>query len=207
MASTHRIANPALFICDVQEKFRSAIWEFPKVISTSQKLVKAAKILDKYAEGEVGALPFPEGSLIPFFRALRDLLGMDLLDLVGSTLNDVSPDPTQPDKKPVTDRDLVCGSLPRELVSVAIMKMNYWAESYDNEDKAWSKVAHHLDPTVPAPDPDSYSSSSSSSENPAIKKTIGDPKKKQWFLATMESLASMLDESFNRDGITMGVIE
>jgi len=46
MASTQRIANPALFICDVQEKFRSAIWEFPKVISTTQKLVKAAKILD-----------------------------------------------------------------------------------------------------------------------------------------------------------------
>ncbi|KAI1607976.1 isochorismatase domain-containing protein [Exophiala viscosa] len=38
--------NPVLFVCDVQEKFRTAIWEFPKVISTSAKMVKAAKILN-----------------------------------------------------------------------------------------------------------------------------------------------------------------
>ncbi|KIW35314.1 uncharacterized protein PV07_02016 [Cladophialophora immunda] len=44
--NSKRIANPVLFICDIQEKFRSAIWEFPKVIATSQKLVKAAKILN-----------------------------------------------------------------------------------------------------------------------------------------------------------------
>jgi hypothetical protein len=29
--NSKRIANPALFICDVQEKFRGAIWEFQKV--------------------------------------------------------------------------------------------------------------------------------------------------------------------------------
>jgi len=46
MASTKRIANPVLFICDIQEKFRSAIWEYPKVIATSVKMVKAAKILN-----------------------------------------------------------------------------------------------------------------------------------------------------------------
>ncbi|KIV80161.1 hypothetical protein PV11_07682 [Exophiala sideris] len=46
MASTGRIVNPVLFVCDVQEKFRTAIWEFPKVISTSTKMVKAAKILN-----------------------------------------------------------------------------------------------------------------------------------------------------------------
>ncbi|KAH7063810.1 isochorismatase domain-containing protein 2A, mitochondrial precursor [Paraphoma chrysanthemicola] len=41
-----RIANPALFICDLQEKFRPAIHEFPKVVATAQKLLKASQILD-----------------------------------------------------------------------------------------------------------------------------------------------------------------
>jgi len=41
-----RIENPALFLCDIQEKFRTAIWEYPKVIATAQKMTKAAKILN-----------------------------------------------------------------------------------------------------------------------------------------------------------------
>ncbi|CAO2651603.1 Nn.00g041730.m01.CDS01 [Neocucurbitaria sp. VM-36] len=40
------IANPALFICDLQEKFRPAIHEFPKVVATAQKLLKASQILN-----------------------------------------------------------------------------------------------------------------------------------------------------------------
>ncbi|KAJ5990643.1 hypothetical protein N7522_010850 [Penicillium canescens] len=39
-----RIRNPALFICDIQEKFRG-IYEFPKLISTTQKMLKAASTL------------------------------------------------------------------------------------------------------------------------------------------------------------------
>ncbi|KAJ5295373.1 hypothetical protein N7508_010194 [Penicillium antarcticum] len=39
-----RIRNPALFICDIQEKFRG-IYEFPKLISTTQKMLKAATTL------------------------------------------------------------------------------------------------------------------------------------------------------------------
>ncbi|KAH8704673.1 Isochorismatase-like protein [Phaeosphaeriaceae sp. PMI808] len=42
----HRIPNPALFICDLQEKFRPAIHEFPKVVATAQKLLKATQILN-----------------------------------------------------------------------------------------------------------------------------------------------------------------
>ncbi|KAL6704863.1 hypothetical protein ACN47E_007546 [Coniothyrium glycines] len=41
-----RIANPALFICDLQEKFRPAIYEFPKVVATAQKLLTASQILN-----------------------------------------------------------------------------------------------------------------------------------------------------------------
>ena len=44
--SRQRLANPALFICDIQDKFRNAIYEFPKVVTTSQKMIKAAKILN-----------------------------------------------------------------------------------------------------------------------------------------------------------------
>ncbi|KAF2270152.1 Isochorismatase hydrolase [Lojkania enalia] len=39
-----RITNPALFICDLQEKFRPAIHEFSKVITTTQKLLKASQV-------------------------------------------------------------------------------------------------------------------------------------------------------------------
>ncbi|EAW18500.1 putative isochorismatase family hydrolase [Aspergillus fischeri NRRL 181] len=40
-----RIRNPALFICDLQEKFR-AIYEFPKLITTTTKLLKASSALN-----------------------------------------------------------------------------------------------------------------------------------------------------------------
>ncbi|KAB8289882.1 hypothetical protein EYC80_010513 [Monilinia laxa] len=37
--------RPALFICDIQEKFRKGIWEYEKVITTTQKMIKASDIL------------------------------------------------------------------------------------------------------------------------------------------------------------------
>ncbi|KAF3395142.1 Isochorismatase domain-containing protein 2A [Talaromyces pinophilus] len=45
-ARASRIRNPVLFICDIQEKFREHIYEFPKVVSTTQKLLKAGAVLD-----------------------------------------------------------------------------------------------------------------------------------------------------------------
>ncbi|KAI5863112.1 isochorismatase [Durotheca rogersii] len=40
-----RLENPAIFICDIQEKFRNAIWEFDKVVFTTQKVLRAAQTL------------------------------------------------------------------------------------------------------------------------------------------------------------------
>ncbi|KAK0621377.1 Isochorismatase-like protein [Bombardia bombarda] len=37
-----RFQNPAIFVCDIQEKFRSAIFEFDKVVLTTNKLLLAA---------------------------------------------------------------------------------------------------------------------------------------------------------------------
>ncbi|SMQ48763.1 unnamed protein product [Zymoseptoria tritici ST99CH_1A5] len=45
-APARRLVRPTLFICDLQEKFRSAIYEFPKVVATTQKLLKASQVLD-----------------------------------------------------------------------------------------------------------------------------------------------------------------
>ncbi|KAI1505604.1 isochorismatase [Biscogniauxia marginata] len=40
-----RLQNPAIFVCDIQEKFRKAIWQFDKILFTSQKVLRAAQIL------------------------------------------------------------------------------------------------------------------------------------------------------------------
>ncbi|KAG0232702.1 Isochorismatase domain-containing protein 1 [Actinomortierella wolfii] len=41
----HR-ATTAFFLCDIQERFRSLIWQYPSVVATAQKMVAAHKILD-----------------------------------------------------------------------------------------------------------------------------------------------------------------
>lgn len=46
MAAKRRLERPAILVCDIQEKFRSAIWQFDKIVLTTQKVLKAAKILN-----------------------------------------------------------------------------------------------------------------------------------------------------------------
>ncbi|EPS38211.1 hypothetical protein H072_7997 [Dactylellina haptotyla CBS 200.50] len=45
MSTEPRIARPALFICDLQERFQKAIYNFSAVASTTSKLLTAASIL------------------------------------------------------------------------------------------------------------------------------------------------------------------
>ncbi|KAH8845121.1 hypothetical protein MCOR27_007079 [Pyricularia oryzae] len=44
-AGSRRLENPVLFVCDMQDKFRNAIWEFDKIVLTSQKVIRAAHLL------------------------------------------------------------------------------------------------------------------------------------------------------------------
>ncbi|KAL2872569.1 putative isochorismatase family hydrolase [Aspergillus lucknowensis] len=46
IARACRIRNPAVFVCDMQEKFAKAIYEFPKLVSTSSKLLRATNTLN-----------------------------------------------------------------------------------------------------------------------------------------------------------------
>lgn len=38
-------ATTAFFVCDIQERFRSLIWQFPSLISTSTKMVSVGLFL------------------------------------------------------------------------------------------------------------------------------------------------------------------
>ncbi|RYP88821.1 hypothetical protein DL770_004567 [Monosporascus sp. CRB-9-2] len=41
-----RLKHQAIFVCDMQDKFAPAIWQFDKVVLTAQKVLRAAKILN-----------------------------------------------------------------------------------------------------------------------------------------------------------------
>ncbi|KAL1933760.1 hypothetical protein VTP01DRAFT_7850 [Rhizomucor pusillus] len=36
----------ALFVCDIQERFKGIIWQYPSVITVANKMIKTSKILD-----------------------------------------------------------------------------------------------------------------------------------------------------------------
>ncbi|KAI1376675.1 Isochorismatase hydrolase [Hypoxylon crocopeplum] len=48
MAATpqRHFQKPAVFVCDMQEKFRNAIWQFDKILLTTQKVLRAAHTLN-----------------------------------------------------------------------------------------------------------------------------------------------------------------
>ncbi|KAF6802189.1 isochorismatase domain-containing protein [Colletotrichum sojae] len=44
-APRRRLQRPVIFVCDLQDKFRNAIFEFDKVVKTTSKLLRAAETL------------------------------------------------------------------------------------------------------------------------------------------------------------------
>ncbi|KAF9871641.1 isochorismatase family [Colletotrichum karsti] len=44
-AHQRRLQRPVIFVCDLQDKFRNAIFEFDKVVKTTSKLLRAAETL------------------------------------------------------------------------------------------------------------------------------------------------------------------
>ncbi|KZL83825.1 isochorismatase domain-containing protein [Colletotrichum incanum] len=43
--AARRLQRPVIFVCDLQDKFRNAIFEFDKVVKTTSKLLRAAETL------------------------------------------------------------------------------------------------------------------------------------------------------------------
>ncbi|KAG0161516.1 hypothetical protein PDIDSM_9050 [Penicillium digitatum] len=80
-ARASRIRNPALFVCDIQEKFR-AIYEFPKLISTTEKMLRAASNLQ--IPGYVTTQTAPNGNTVPELQ--QHLNGPQILADVDKTL-------------------------------------------------------------------------------------------------------------------------
>ncbi|KAI0153977.1 isochorismatase [Pestalotiopsis sp. NC0098] len=40
-----RLQRPAIFVCDLQDKFRNAIWNFDKIVLTTKKVLRFAEVL------------------------------------------------------------------------------------------------------------------------------------------------------------------
>ncbi|UYV69779.1 ISOC2 [Cordylochernes scorpioides] len=85
--------NSCLFLCDMQEKFRSYIKYFNEIVSVSSRLLRAAKILDmqviiteQYPKGlgntvpELGIGEYPD--LVPHIKTQFSMMVPEVVDLL-----------------------------------------------------------------------------------------------------------------------------
>ncbi|XP_053211710.1 isochorismatase domain-containing protein 2-like [Panonychus citri] len=85
--------DTALFICDIQEKFRNMIQFFPGIVEVSSRLLKAAKILDlpvvvteQYPKGlgntvsEIGLADYPD--IRPITKTQFSMMVPEVVDLL-----------------------------------------------------------------------------------------------------------------------------
>ncbi|KAI1492094.1 Isochorismatase hydrolase [Biscogniauxia mediterranea] len=114
-----RLQNPALFVCDLQEKFRNAIWQFDKIVLTSRKVLRAAQVLKipVYVTTQNGA---KLGAVVP---EIQELVGDAVVTADKTRFSMMIPEiePHFPHVPPSTTTTTAAGEQsPREVVIVGI---------------------------------------------------------------------------------------
>ncbi|KAI5922205.1 Isochorismatase hydrolase [Camillea tinctor] len=114
---SRRLQNPAIFVCDLQEKFRNAIWQFDKIVLTSQKVLRAAKILNLplYVTTQNGS------KLGPIVPEIQELVGDAVVTADKTRFSMMIPE-IEPHFPHVLSSTSVAGTQkpPREVVIVGI---------------------------------------------------------------------------------------
>ncbi|KAG1669124.1 Isochorismatase domain-containing protein 2 [Nymphon striatum] len=91
--------NTAVFLCDMQEKFRGNIQYFPQIIAVSSRILKAGKILDmpiiateQYPKGlgpTVAELELQKNNIQAFPKTQFSMMTNDVQDLIKKSSNDI----------------------------------------------------------------------------------------------------------------------
>ena len=64
------VRSSALFLCDMQEKFRTTISYFPEIVQVAERMLKTADILDVPV---VVTEQYPKGDRIPVYSFIAQL--------------------------------------------------------------------------------------------------------------------------------------
>ncbi|KAL4867417.1 hypothetical protein BDV12DRAFT_120652 [Aspergillus spectabilis] len=103
-----RIRNPAVFICDIQEKFEKAIFEFPKLITTTTKLLRAANTLSlpiyitTQNRARLGQThPLLQPYLTPPTAHIRADIDKTLFSMITPQIDALLPSPKEKDEEPL----------------------------------------------------------------------------------------------------------
>lgn len=67
--------SSALFLCDMQEKFRNGIKYFPQIVEVSRRMLKAA---DKLSISTIVTEQYPKGN----YRSLRNFVYLIIVSLI-----------------------------------------------------------------------------------------------------------------------------
>ncbi|KAI1433612.1 Isochorismatase hydrolase [Xylaria sp. CBS 124048] len=123
---SRRLQHPVVFVCDLQDKFRNAIWQFDKVLLTTQKVLRAAQILKipifvttQNAPKLGGVVP----ELLPFLETATLQTDKTLFSMVTPTIRHHPLIATRQDEtetEPETETETETPKPKREVVIVGI---------------------------------------------------------------------------------------